>query len=95
MAAVRPSPNLSEIAGAGVIRPKPQNPEGLHETGDGRMAVEPLPFEPLGSAPLRFARGKDGFLDRAASTTAARCNPRTGILTMGTCPTGGAGRKME
>src|SRR5262245_62645807 len=43
-------PNLSEIAGAGAIRPKPRF-GGLHETGDGRQRGSPAPVRTSKSAP--------------------------------------------
>jgi hypothetical protein len=42
--------------------------EGLHETGDGEQLTIAARPSLLGLHLCAFARGKDGFLDRAAMT---------------------------
>jgi len=67
MAAVRPSPNLSEIAGAGTIRLKPQPRACMRWETDGRR-LNRSRSSLLGLHLCANARRKDGFLDRAAWT---------------------------
>ena len=81
MAAVRPSPNLSEIAGAGAIRLKPQPRACMRWETDGRRSNRSV----RASWVCTFAQTREGRTGSwiAPPEPAARCNPRTECLTSG------------